>query len=433
MQTRIRERELAKLTHRIGDAFFDTVESCQPHVLQAEWWHDWLMNQWMRDEELKVQTFRLIDALPALRSDEEIARHLREYLSFTRDGQRDAHAASADSPGGVQAANGEPPLRNLIAAAVGFRNPRGLWARCAARAARSAAIRMARTFIAGRDPDEAEQTIRAMRNRQLAFTIDVLGEAAVSESEAEAYQRTYLHLINELCRHAESWPHEPLTDLGDGVPIPKVNVSVKLTSIYSKLDPIAADAVCAAVKDRLRPLLRAGMRHGAHIHIDMEHYAVKDLTLRICREVFCESEFRDYPHFGIVLQAYLKDGDRDVADTVEWVRRRGTPIWVRLVKGAYWDTETVLARQRHWPCPVWEQKWQSDACYERMTRVLLENHEHICGAFASHNIRSLSHALALRQLLDVPRHRFELQMLYGMGDPLKRACVRMGERCRVYT
>ena len=435
MSARISEHDLENLTHRIGSEFFDTVERSRPTVLQSEWWNEWLMGQWMRDEWLKVQTFRLIDALPALHSYREIARHLREYLAPSEsDGVSPAaaHATSIRAGDAPNAANGTV-LRNLISGAVNFSRPNGIWAACAARFARTAAIQMAHRFIAGQNPREAEHTIRTMRNQQLAFTIDVLGEAAVSESEAEQYHQTYLNLINELSRHAADWGREPLTDLGDGVAIPKVNVSVKLTSIYSKIDAIAASAVKSAVKERLRPLLRAGMAHGAHIHVDMEHYAVKDITLDICREVLCEREFRDYPHFGIVLQAYLKDGDRDVADTVQWVRERGTPIWVRLVKGAYWDTETVVAHQRHWPCPVWRQKWQSDACYERMTRVLLENHEHICGAFASHNIRSLSHALALRQTLDVPRHRFELQMLYGMGDPLKRACVRMGERCRVYT
>jgi RHH-type proline utilization regulon transcriptional repressor/proline dehydrogenase/delta 1-pyrroline-5-carboxylate dehydrogenase len=104
-----------------------------------------------------------------------------------------------------------------------------------------------------------------------------------------------------------------------------------------------------------------------------------------------------------------------------------------LVKGASWDTETVLAQQWHWPIPVWEQKWQSDTCFERMSRVLIENHEHLHGAFAGHNIRSLSHAMALRQLHEVPDSHFELQMLYGMADPLKRAGVAMGERVRVYT
>ena len=104
-----------------------------------------------------------------------------------------------------------------------------------------------------------------------------------------------------------------------------------------------------------------------------------------------------------------------------------------LVKGAYWDSETVWAEREHWPWPVWEQKWQSDACFERMTHELLANHKHVYTAFASHNIRSLAHAMALRQLWEIPGTAFELQMLYGMGDPIKRAGIEMGQRCRVYT
>jgi RHH-type transcriptional regulator, proline utilization regulon repressor / proline dehydrogenase / delta 1-pyrroline-5-carboxylate dehydrogenase len=83
--------------------------------------------------------------------------------------------------------------------------------------------------------------------------------------------------------------------------------------------------------------------------------------------------------------------------------------------------------------PVWEQKWQSDACYERMTKQLLSQYKYVRTAFASHNVRSLTHAMAVRQLLGVPGWAFELQALFGMGDPIKYAEVQMGQRCRIYT
>jgi RHH-type proline utilization regulon transcriptional repressor/proline dehydrogenase/delta 1-pyrroline-5-carboxylate dehydrogenase len=225
----------------------------------------------------------------------------------------------------------------------------------------------------------------------------------------------------------------PLVDEADGRPLPRVNVSTKLTSLYPGFDPIAWTACKTRAKDILRPIAREAVKGGVHIHLDMEHYAIKDLTLDAWEELFIEPEFRDYPHVGIVLQAYLKDGDKDVCRIIDYAKRRGTPIWVRLVKGAYWDSETVWAAQRHWPVPVWEQKWQSDACYERMTRALLENYQHTHAAFASHNVRSLCHAIACREALGVPGWAFELQMLFGMGDPIKHAAIQMGQRCRIYT
>ncbi|MGE3180462.1 MAG: bifunctional proline dehydrogenase/L-glutamate gamma-semialdehyde dehydrogenase, partial [Phycisphaerae bacterium] len=244
----------------------------------------------------------------------------------------------------------------------------------------------------------------------------------------------YVPLIEDLPRRAARWTTIAQIDIpADGLPLPVVTVSVKITSIFPGFDPIAPDAAMKRAKELMRPILRAGMAGNAHIHVDMEHYAIKDLTLQLVKELFAEDEFRDYPHFGVVLQAYLVDADRDVADMIAYAKQRGVPIWIRLVKGAYWDTETVIAEREHWPCPVWMQKWQSDACYERCARRLTENHQHIRTAFASHNIRSLAFAMALRDAHGAPPSAFELQMLFGMGDPIKQALADRGERCRVYT
>lgn len=437
MGASISEKTVEQRTREIGRRFFDAIEAAAPSPWRSEWWEERAMQEMMSDEWLKVQAFRFVDTLPALNSQRSVASHLKEYFIHpSLNGH--AHHAHADARAEQAAAlaelsGGRGTMVKFLSKAMNFRSTGSLGARLWSWAARKGAVQMAHRFIAGQTPAQAEVRIQRMRDQQLAFSVDVLGEAAVSEIEAENYQDIYLHLITELSRHSLSWRHEPLVDGTADQRIPRVNVSVKLTSLYSQFDAIDPARTKDAVKARLRPLLRAGMENGAHIHIDMEHYAIKDLTLELCEEVFTEPEFRDYPHFGIVLQAYLKEGDADLDRTVRWVRKRGAPVWLRLVKGAYWDTETVLAQQWHWPIPVWEQKWQSDACFERMSRVMIENHELLHGAFAGHNIRSLSHAMALRELHEVPDAHFELQMLYGMADPLKRAGVAMGQRVRVYT
>ena len=136
-------------------------------------------------------------------------------------------------------------------------------------------------------------------------------------------------------------------------------MSVKLSALYSQFDPIDPDGTSRAVRERLRPILRAGaadrgvrqLRHGA--------VRFKDLTLHIFRDVLDEPEFRDWPDVGIAIQAYLRDTERRPARSCSTGReRRGTPVWVRLVKGAYWDYETVIAAQNDWPVPVFTQKWQ---------------------------------------------------------------------------
>src|SRR5262249_33366792 len=160
------------------------------------------------------------------------------------------------------------------------------------------------------------------------------------------------------------WPEVDRIDRDDDGPLPRVNVSVKLSALYSQFDPIDPEGTSHAVLARLRPILRAA-RHGrAFVNVDMEQYAYKDLTLHIFQQVLDEDEFRDWPDAGIALQAYLQDCAADLEALAAWARRRGTPVWVRLVKGAYWDYENVVAAQQNWPLRVWPVKWQTDASYE---------------------------------------------------------------------
>ena len=439
MPSKITKQQVEERTQRLGREMFARTRAASAGPLRYEWWEERMMQQFMQYEWLKVQAFRFIDAMPTLNSPVEVARHMREYFVHPQYlAGRNGHARSAQEEQAAALAELEPQkldhrLYRLVSWLMDFRRLDSASARFFVWLSRKTLAMMAGGFIAGQNVDEAVKAIRKMRKDSLAFTIDVLGEAAVSAGEAEDYLERYMTLVAELPGHAAQWNEVPLIDAADGTPIPRVNVSVKITSLYPGFDPLPAEAAKRRAKEILRPLLRKAMDGGVHLHIDMEHYAIKDLTLELFEELLIEDEFRDYPHFGIVLQAYLTDGDKDAHRTVEYAKRRGTPVGVRLVKGAYWDSETVWSEQRGWPCPVWTQKWQSDACYERMSRILLENHEHIHSAFASHNIRSLCHALALCELLDVPQQAFEWQMLYGMGNPMKRAAVQMGQRCRVYT
>ena len=165
----------------------------------------------------------------------------------------------------------------------------------------------------------------------------------------------------------------------------------------------------------------------------MESYAQKNSTLDLFRTLFTEPEFADWPHVGIVVQAYLRDAERDLRDLIDWGRARGTRFAVRLVKGAYWDYEKIISQQNGWPCPVFLQKPESDACFETCTRILLENESIVTAAFGSHNVRSIAYAMACAEELGVEKSRFEFQLLYGMAGPIKRALVEMGYRVREYS
>src|SRR3712207_6783420 len=133
----------------------------------------------------------------------------------------------------------------------------------------------------------------------------------------------------------------------------------------------------------------------------MEHADAKDLTLRLVRELLDEPGY-ERVHAGVVIQAYLKDSRDDLAEVVAWSSRRAVPITVRLVKGAYWDTETVKARAEGWPVPVYERKEETDANYERCVRLLHDHHGSVRAAFGSHNLRSLAYAVAYARRLGIP-------------------------------
>ncbi|HEV3024660.1 MAG TPA: L-glutamate gamma-semialdehyde dehydrogenase [Pirellulales bacterium] len=405
-------RELAKIeatTREVGRHIFEHLSHRQPSVLERRWWDDRIMAWAMQDESVKVQMFRFIDVLPMLGTSEATIRHLYEYFHDV-----------------------ERHLPRAVRLGLAVATPRSIAGRALAIAARRNAMGHARRFIAG--TTAAEVLAAAMRERKLrrAFTFDILGEAVTSEREADRYLQQYLDLLDQIAPTVNAWPESPQIDRSDLAELPRVNVSVKLSALDSRFDGIDPERSARRVAARLRRLLRVARGHRAHVHVDMESYHAKDLTLATFRKVLMEDEFRDWPDVGIVIQAYLRDSAADLASLAEWAQARGTPVWVRLVKGAYWDYETVFAQSQGWPIPVYQQKWQSDANFEKLARFLLRHHESLRAALASHNIRSLAHGIAVARHLGLPNTSFELQMLYGMGDLEKQALVDMGHRMRIY-
>ena len=401
--------QIERRTQEIGRGLLERSLAEQPSAISPDWWVQQAGEWATQDEELKVRLFRLIDCMPMLGNAETIDRHVREYL---------------DEPLIERLPN---PLKLALQAARS-----DMLAPLTARAVRVATLAQARRFIAGTNPQEAAQAALAERRHHRGFTLDLLGEAVTSEDEADAYAAAYAQLLETLPGIAAGWSPEPLVDDGPDGPLPRVNVSIKLSALDSQFDAIDPAGTSDRVLARLRPLWRLARRNGAQVHVDMESHATKDLTLAIFQRIADEPEFRDWPHCGIVVQAYLRDAPRDLERLAAWAAARGTPVWVRLVKGAYWDYETVHARSSGWPVPVWQKKWQTDACYEAATTFLIEHADVLRPALGSHNLRSLAHAMAVAEHLGLDRHTPEMQMLYGMGDPEKEAVTAAGWRMRVY-
>ncbi|MBI1819614.1 MAG: bifunctional proline dehydrogenase/L-glutamate gamma-semialdehyde dehydrogenase [Nitrospirae bacterium] len=360
----------------------------------------------LKNEQIKTGLFRFIDVLPAVASDTEVIELFLEYLGehihdlppVMRQGLKWLEKGKRLSP-------------------------------IAAKTIRAFAESLASQFIPGNGFEEAIPAIRRIQKSGRNFSIDLLGELTVCHSEGMVYQARYLDLLEQL---------HLFNPAGKGS-----QISVKLSSLYHRLDPLDWEESVRASVDRLRPIFRKAREFDTSVILDMESYAYKNLILAILTTLLEEEEFREKPVAGIAIQCYLKDALQDLASLIGWARSKNRPILVRLVKGAYWDYEIAYARKRSWPLPVFTQKSDTDRNFEAAVRLLIENAPLVQPVIGSHHIRTLSYALALSDLwtgrtkdrseISGPSsHSVELQMLYGMAEPLQKVLVDLGYPLRVY-
>src|SRR5687768_2444934 len=378
------ERDAQALARRIAELG----EGERSKVFRMSWWSDRMMDWAMSRPAFKTQLFRFVDVFPALDGNDDIARHLTEYF----DGVDVPKALDL----GVDLADKVP-----FGAAI------------EARVARKNIARMAEQFIVGETPEEAVAELHGLWRQGSAATVDLLGEKTVVSTEADRYQARVLELLDALCDAAPGWAPDDHLERDDLGPLARVNVSIKPTALATHYEPLSRIEGLESAKDRIRPILRRARDRGAHVHFDMEHYDGNDLALALFRDLLSEEEFAEVAA-GVVIQAYLRDARDDLADLIAWSAARARPITIRLVKGAYWDAETVHARASGWTPPVFQEKDETDASYERCVRLLHDHHGEVRAAFGSHNLRSLAYAVSYARQRGVPDHGYEVQLLYGM-------------------
>jgi RHH-type proline utilization regulon transcriptional repressor/proline dehydrogenase/delta 1-pyrroline-5-carboxylate dehydrogenase len=399
---------LERRIHEIGAGFLEDAKRFRSGVLSAAFWSQKLIDWAMKDEAFKVQLFRFVDAFPTLRTPQQIHDHLADYLA---------------QPGVTP-----PPGMGLGLKAGGLL--KGTFARTVSGQITS----MAERFIAGTDAASALPMLQKLWAKGIAFSVDLLGEACVSNAEAEVYQRKYLDLITNLPQHTAAWPANERLENDHLGPVPRTNVSIKISSLFARTDPVDFEGSLEGLMDALRPVLEAARDRNVLINFDMEFFSYKDLTLELFMRC-CEAI--DFPA-GLAMQAYLRSGDDDARRIIEWSKRTGRVVSVRLVKGAYWDFETIHAEQMAWPVPVWSHKSETDASFERMAAAFIEAIPTRDGeggvklAFGSHNLRSISSGLARLEQRGLPPSALDLQFLHGMADEIKAAAVERGLRVREY-
>ncbi|MEA2483074.1 MAG: proline dehydrogenase [Thermoleophilaceae bacterium] len=362
-----------------------------------------------RDAELRAALFRLVDVTPATRSLDDLARHLTEYLDDVEE-----RPASLDVA--MRMAGNAPGRRALgAAAAAGVRH-------------------MAHRFIVGASPKDAVPTLRGLWDDGVASSVDLLGEATVTQPEADRYAARCAEALDVLADAYRRLPDRPQLERDASGPLPRANLSVKVSALTPLLRPNAPEIGRDDAAARLRPLLQRARDLDAHLHVDMESLDSMEATLDLVFGLLEEDEFASGPSTGIVLQAYLRESPDMLDRILEWTGRHPErpALVVRLVKGAYWDHEVIEARQQGWDAPVFEDKAACDRNYEQLTRRLLDARPQLRVAIASHNLRSVAHAIAYDQSIGGAPGDIEFQVLRGLGDDLAKALASFDLRVRAY-
>ncbi|MEY4705722.1 MAG: Bifunctional protein PutA [Nitrospirota bacterium] len=405
----INSSPLESSVHRIGEQLARLSAGRTPTIFARHWWSYQALNLAMQDRAFKTQLFRFIDVLPSVADDEQIVALAREYLG----------------DGTVQLFGARWGLKALAATSLG--------ARLSGKAIRSQVEQMARNFIAGTTVEDAAPVLADLWKSGRAWSVDLLGEATTSDREADRYRDRCLDALTQLAREAAVWPSASLLERDHLGPIPRLQLSLKISALSPHLDPINPEGSYQSVAARLHPILDLAMRLPASLIFDMEQAETKTLLIDIFTRLFTEPSYRTYPHAGLALQAYHRDTAGDIEILLAWVRRRGVPITIRLVKGAYWDSDTIRYRQRGWPVPLFEQKAETDANYETLARLILSQSSLIRPALGTHNLRTLAYIEAVAESLGLSPETLEYQMIFGMAEPFQQAVTQHGRRLRLYT
>ncbi|MBM4342949.1 MAG: proline dehydrogenase family protein [Deltaproteobacteria bacterium] len=408
------EAETAHLARRVAAEMDDHRPGLRERISQ------WGLGLTTEIAVLRVHLLRFVAALPALDHDTagtEVVRLLRETLR--RMGTDDARLRAQDR--GSEAMPAWMAWGVQVAATVVAWLPTrwvAAWTRAGVRA-------MARTFIAGEDMPRATKALRVLAGTGRDATVDQLGELVVSEAEADVYRDRVLGLVEGIARQA-----------GPGrnaAGLPRAHVSIKTSALCSDYNPDDPDGVWRRVGPRLLAILRAARAAGVFIHMDAEHYPVRDLTFVMLRRALDEApDLRDWPDIGIVVQAYLRDAGHHLNDVIAFARGRGVVMPLRLVKGAYWDAETIESEAHDVVAPQFLNKCETDAAYQLLTIACLRAGDAVQLCLGSHNLRDHCFAEAARARLFPAAPSIEHQALHMTYEALSRGMAAAGWAVRNY-
>src|SRR6202050_4363283 len=287
----------------------------------------------------------------------------------------------------------------------------------ALRAATRGAMRLLGShFVLGQTIGEALE--RAGGHPEFSYSFDMLGEGARTAADAEKYFAAYARAITAIGASA-------------GRSAPRPGISVKLTALHPRFEAISRTRVLSELTPRLLELARLAKAHDLLFTVDAEEADRLELSLEVVAAVLCDPSLRNWDGFGLAVQDYQKRAPA----VIDWIEATaaalGRRLAVRLVKGAYWDTEIKRAEERGLPdYPVFTRKAMTDLCYMACAKKLIAARNRLYPQFATHN------ALTVASLIEAAGGvaGFEFQRLYGMGEALYAALLAElpDAVCRVY-
>ncbi len=265
---------------------------------------------------------------------------------------------------------------------------------------------MGRQFVLGQTINEALKNGKSYRAKGYTYSFDMLGEAAMTEADADRYLASYRDAIESLASFRKKWPKD--------VPLP--TISIKLSALHPRYESSHEDRVLTELADRVLSLLKVAVPSDIGVTIDAEEADRLELSLKLFRKVYQHPEVKGFGNFGMVVQAYSKRALPALGYLASLAKAQGDLIPVRLVKGAYWDTEIKHCQQLGTSgYPVYTRKENTDVAYLACARYLLSDQAqgHIFPQFATHN----AHTVAAVQTMGQGKS-YEFQRLHGMGDAL---------------
>jgi RHH-type proline utilization regulon transcriptional repressor/proline dehydrogenase/delta 1-pyrroline-5-carboxylate dehydrogenase len=286
--------------------------------------------------------------------------------------------------------------------------------------------KMAQRFIAGENIKKSQKTLEDLKMTNREATLDQLGELVVSKKEAESYESKVLELIDGVVNN-----YQPFEKNGAG--IYKAHISIKVSALCSDFKPQAFNYTYSLVAPRLKKILLRGFEKGVFVNIDAEHIHFRDLVFKIYKKVLLETpELHQYDQTGIVVQAYLRDGIKHLFDVIHLASERKMRMPVRLVKGAYWDAETIEACAHNYQSPQFLNKSETDLHFKQMVYLILKNNQNLHLAVASHNIEDHAFAESCRTNLFPQSPIIEHQCLHMTYEALSMGMSQLKWPVRNY-